>query len=97
MLLDKVNGREDLRIFWAHGDLEPRTERGQESEEVIFIFIVLLPWSISKSTSIVVTHSNQIFHTNRFFHVVAFHLILLVQVHLFGMNNKGKEEKDTKQ
>lgn len=80
MLLDKVSGREDLRICWVHGDLKPRTECGQESEEVIFTFIVLLPWSIFKSTSIVVTysivitHSNQIFHTNRFLHVVAFHL-----------------------
>lgn len=63
MLLDKLSGREDLRVFWIHGDLETRTELGQESKDMIFIFIVFPPWCSSKPTSKVVIHSNQVFHT----------------------------------
>lgn len=61
MMLDIVSGREDLKIFWIHGVLETRIELGQESEEVVFILIALLALSISKSTSVVVTHANHIF------------------------------------
>lgn len=51
------------KTFWIHGHLQTRTEEGQESEDVIFIFITLFPWSISKSPSIAVFHPKEIFHT----------------------------------
>lgn len=51
-LIKSVEGK----TFWKQGHLQTRTEVGQESEDVIFIFMILLPWSISKSTSIVVFH-----------------------------------------
>lgn len=51
-LMKSVEGK----TFWIHKHLQTRTEAGQESEDVIFIFMILLPWSISKSTSIVVFH-----------------------------------------